>query len=113
MSTTSLTERIVFVESDGNKTRKSHNKPARIATRTQWSLDDILKIAKTTRGEMASVVKWIDCERMIAKGHYDAQRLDRLGEMSRVICSMALHVAELERLAADARIGVYEPAQSK
>jgi hypothetical protein len=107
MSTTSLSNQIVFVESDINKTRKGRNKPAKIATRTQWSLDDILKIAKATRVEMGSVVKWIEGERLLAKGHYDTQRLDRLGEMSRLVCGMALHIAELERLAADARIGVY------
>lgn len=100
------------VQSDAKKTRllaSGRNKPARIATRTKWALGDMLHHAQEGRAKMEEMQVWIKRERLDAKGRFDTARLERLGELSELMTDLALHVGELERLASDARVGIYEP----
>jgi hypothetical protein len=85
----------------------------RIPNKTQWSLDDMLRIAERARLEMGEIQKWIACERLDAKRKYDASRQARLGELDHLLCSLALQVAALERLASDARQGIYRGIQEE
>lgn len=59
---------------------------------------------------MQEILAWLKAERIDAKGTYDLARLNRLGELSHHVAELALSVAEIERTAADARIGVYNGA---
>lgn len=85
----------------------------KLAYTTIWSLDDMLKRAKKGRAQMEAIRKWIERERLDAKGRYDGARLERLGELNGLVADLALEVGELERLAADARIGIYDGPGSR
>lgn len=116
MSTTKAYDIAMDARSDAKKTRvtaSGRNKPARLATRTKWALTDMLHHAKEGREAMQEMMKWIEQERLEAKGRYDTARLARLGELSHIVAGVALHVGELERLAGDAMRGVYVPRLAK
>jgi hypothetical protein len=85
----------------------------RLPNKTQWALDDMLRHAKEGREGMQTMLEWIERERLDAKGHYDTPRLARLGELSHIVAGVALHVGELERLASDARAGIYVESQPR
>lgn len=85
----------------------------RLPHKTMYALRDILVAAKRSRAEMEEILRWIKRDQLEAKGRYDTERLARLGELSQMMSELALEIAKLERLAADAREGIYEPPDEK
>lgn len=79
----------------------------RLPYKTGWALDDILEASTRARGDMDSILRWLDAARLDAKGRFDNERLARLGELAQLIAELALEVGEIERKASDARIGEY------
>lgn len=101
-------------ESKGKKKRKNPNKSrVQLAYTTIWALEDMLDAAQEGRAQMEAIRKWIERERLDAKGRYDTARLARLGELDGMVADLALKVGAIERLASDARVGIYEPAAPK
>lgn len=86
---------------------RNHKSRVKLAYTTIWALEDILGAAQEGRTHMQNILNWVKVERLEAKGRYDVARLARLGELDGMIAQLALNVSELERLAADARIGLY------
>jgi hypothetical protein len=87
--------------------RSGRTRPAQLATRTKWALDDILTRARRCRAILRKLEQWSSHEHMQGKGRYDVACIERVSELARLACELALEVAELERLAADARVGIY------
>jgi len=79
-----------------------------LPTTTIWGLEAILDAAKEGREIMEDMLRWIDRERIDAKGRYDSARLIRLGELAEMVAGLGLRVGKTERFAADARMGIYE-----
>lgn len=99
----------VLAETSDDKPPRSGEGRVRLPNKTQWALRSILDAAQEGRAQMQEILDWIKVERLDAKGRYDTARLVRLGELDGIVAQLALNVAELERLAGDARIGIYEP----
>jgi len=94
---------------EADKPRRNKNSSrVQLAYTTIWALEDMLDAAQRGRAKMEAMRKWIERERLDAKGRYDNARLVRLGELDGMMADLALEVGALERLAADARIGIYE-----
>jgi hypothetical protein len=89
------------------KTRTGRNKPAQLATRTKWSLDEMLEGFAEGRADLEAMQRWVECERIRAKGRFDGEKLEGLGEFSRLMLRFTLRLARLERMAFDARRGEY------
>lgn len=94
---------------DEEKPPRSGEGRVRLPNKTQWALRAMLDAAQKGRALMEEIRKWIKREELDAKGRYDSARLERLGELNGYVADLALHVGELERLASDARVGLYEP----
>lgn len=99
--------RFAPIESQSKPRQSSNKSRVKLAYTTIWALDDMLCHAKKGRAQMEQMMHWIKRETIDAKGRYDSARLERIGELSALVAELALHVGELERLAADARLGIY------
>lgn len=95
------------------KPRRAGKGRVRLPNKTQWALRDMLHAAQQGRVKMEEMRRWIKQEELDAKGRYDTARLARLGELNGIVADLALHVSALERLAADARMGIYEGPRAK
>lgn len=95
--------------SRASKPRKHSNASrVQLAYTTKWSLDDLLQTAKEGRATMEQILEWAKQEELDAKGRFDQARLVRLGRLNGMVAKLALQVARLERVASDARVGIYE-----
>ena len=87
---------------------------ARIPNKTQKALERILENAEEARSEMQMILCWLKQERSEAKRRNDQSAIERLGDLSARVGTLALAVANMERLTADARQGRYrEPELPK
>lgn len=101
-----------LAQSDAKTTRApllvpSRNKPARLATRTKWSLSYMLDLQKTAREQMAIILHWTQEERTEARSRVHLSRLERLSDLEHAVALLALCNAETERAIHDCLAGQY------